>query len=134
VPEKARCGHCLHITGKGKTACYHSMTAAVIARPGGDMVLPPAPELIRNEAGPGDEGKSPASGSYEGQKQDCERKAAKRLLEKHGEYYKTLQAMPLGDDLYAGRNTREAVLDSELSFLFTREDESPPDCGTGQAE
>ncbi|MDR3173845.1 MAG: hypothetical protein LBU19_06330 [Treponema sp.] len=31
------------------------MAAAVIVRPGGDVVLPPAPELIRNEAVPGDD-------------------------------------------------------------------------------
>jgi hypothetical protein len=105
---------------------YHSMAAAVIVRPGGDVVLPLVPELIRNEAGPDGKGKNAAKKSYEEQKQDCERKAAKRLLEKHGEYYKTLKATLPRDDLYAGHNTCKAVLDSGLSFLFTYKDESHP--------
>jgi hypothetical protein len=45
--EKARCGHCLHLTKNRKTTYYHSMTAAVIVRPGGGAVLTPAPEMIR---------------------------------------------------------------------------------------
>jgi hypothetical protein len=86
--EKARCGHCLRLTKNGKTTHYRSMTAVTIVRPGGDAVLPPAPEMIRNE----DTGKEGTEGSYEKRKQDCERKAAARLLEKHGKYYKTLKA------------------------------------------
>jgi hypothetical protein len=83
-------------------------------------------EPIGNEEGPGEEGKTPARRRYEEQKQDGERKAAYRLLERHGEYYKTLKATVLGEDLYAGHNTRKAVVDWGLSFLFTRKDESPP--------
>ena len=123
---KVHCDHCLHITGKGKTTYYHSMAAAVMVRPGGDVVLPPAPEMIRNEAGMRDEGEKPAGRSYEEQKQDCERKAAQRLLERHGAYYKTLNATVLGDDLYANHNTCKAVMDCGLSFLFTCKDESHP--------
>jgi hypothetical protein len=88
--EKARCGYCLHLTKNGKTTYYHSMTAAAIVRPGGGVLLPLAPEMIRNEG---------TEGNYEKQKQDCERKAAARLLEKHGKYYKTLKATVPGDDL-----------------------------------
>jgi hypothetical protein len=51
--EKVHAGHCLHITSRGKTTYDHRMEAAVIVRPGGDVVLPLAAELIRNEAGPG---------------------------------------------------------------------------------
>jgi hypothetical protein len=44
--------------------------------------------MIRNE----DAGAEGVQGSYEKQKRDCERKAAARLLEKQGAYYKTLKA------------------------------------------
>jgi hypothetical protein len=49
--------------------------------------------------------------SYEEQKQDGERKAVKRLLEKHGEYYKGLKATLLGDDLYANGGVRPRPLE-----------------------
>jgi hypothetical protein len=64
--------------------------------------------------------------NYEKQQQDCERNAAKRLLEKHGEYYKILQAVGKGDDLYANYGTCKAVLDQGLSFIFTCKDEPHP--------
>jgi hypothetical protein len=85
------------------------MAAAVIVRPGEDVVLPLASELIGNEEGPEEEGKTPASRRYEEQKQDGERKAAHRLQERHGEYYKTLKATVLGDDVYAGHNSFQST-------------------------
>ena len=133
--KKVHCGHCLHIT-KGKTTTYyHSMIAAAIVRPGGSVVLPLMPEMIRNEDKPqegGDSSKEPAKEktesavSYEKQKQDCERNAAKRLLEKHGGYYKGLNATLLGDDLYANHNTCKDILNRGLSFIFTCKDDSHP--------
>jgi hypothetical protein len=123
---KVYCSHYLHITGKGKTRYYHSMAAAVMVRPGGEVVLPLAPEMIWNEEKLQDEGENRAPPSYEEEKQDCEHKAAQRLLEKHGEYYKTLKATLLGDDVYASHNTCKAVVDRGLSFLFTCKDESHP--------
>jgi hypothetical protein len=124
--QKVSRDHCLHITNKGITTYYHDMAAAVIVRPGGDVVLPLMPEMIRNESGAPDEAEETGKKSYEEQKQDCGRKAVKRLLEKHGEYYKGMKATLLGDDLYASHNTCKAVLDSGLSFIFTRKDESHP--------
>jgi hypothetical protein len=52
------------------------------------------------------------------EKQDGERKAAQRLLGRQREYYKTLKATLLGDDLYASHNTCKAVLDSGLSLFL----------------
>jgi hypothetical protein len=77
------------------------MAAAAIVRPGGEVVVPLAPEMIRNEQQPQYEGKSRAQKRYEEQKQDCERGAVQRLLEKQGEYYKTLNATLMGDNVYA---------------------------------
>ncbi|GHU39466.1 hypothetical protein FACS1894190_04260 [Spirochaetia bacterium] len=127
--EKVFCDHCLHITKDGKTTCYHSMTAAVLVRPGGEVVLPLAQEMIRNEDTRGtdkNDDAEPVQKTYGKQKQDCERTAAKRLPEKHGAYYKELKATLLGDDLYANHNTCKAVLDSGLSFIFTCKDDSHP--------
>jgi hypothetical protein len=127
--EKVHCDHCLHITKDGKTTYYHSMTAAVMVNPGDAVVLPLMPEMIRNEdkrAGTGKPEKVTGEKSYEKQKQDCERAGAKRLLEKHGEYYKELKATLLGDDLYANHNTCKDILDRGLSFIFTCKDESHP--------
>jgi hypothetical protein len=58
------------------------------------VVLPLAPEMIRNEGEPGDDRENRVS--PEEQRQDCERKAAQRLLEKHGDYYQSLKAALLG--------------------------------------
>jgi hypothetical protein len=129
---KVHCDHCLHMTKDGKTTYYHSMTAAVIVRPGGEVVIPVMPEMIRNEDKPKEgneeqkDDKKPAKVSNEKQKQDCERSAAKRLLEKQGEYYKELKATLLGDDLYANHNTCKDILERGLSFIFTCKDESHP--------
>jgi hypothetical protein len=127
--EKVHCEHCLHITKAGKTTYYHRMAAAVLVRPGGEVVLPLIPEMIRDEDKPAEaenDAAKTAKESYEKQKQDCERNAAKRMLEKYGEYYKELKATLLGDDLYSNHNTCKAVLDSGLSFLFTCKDDSHP--------
>jgi hypothetical protein len=48
------------------------MTATIIVRPGGEAVLPLAPEMLRNE----DQSEELSKGNYEKQRQDCERKAA----------------------------------------------------------
>jgi hypothetical protein len=54
--EKVPCDYCLHITSKGRTRYYHSMAAAALVRPGGKVVLPLPPEMIRNEEKPPEEG------------------------------------------------------------------------------
>jgi hypothetical protein len=107
TPEKVHCDHCLHITKDGKRTYYHSMTAAVVVRPGSEVVLPLMPEMIRNEDsenGMYKPGKVSEQRSYEKQKQDCERNGTRRLLKKQGEYYRQLKATLLGD-LYANHNT-----------------------------
>jgi hypothetical protein len=66
------CEHCLRQKqANGETLYYHDMVAAVVVKHGQETVLPLTPEFIRNEDGQ--------------EKQDCERKAAKRWLESNGE-------------------------------------------------
>jgi hypothetical protein len=105
------------------------MTASVMINPQSKVVLPLMPEMLRNEC-PDQKGNNadtePKKKSYEKQKQDCERNAAKRLLEKHGAYYKELKATILGDDLYANHNTCKDIIDRGLGFIFTCKDDSHP--------
>jgi len=81
------------------------MVAAVLVKAGEETVLPLNPEFIRNEDGQA--------------KQDCERKAGKRWLERNAESYRWLNPILLGDDLYADYPTCQAIVEKELHFLFT---------------
>jgi hypothetical protein len=81
------------------------MVAAVVVKHGEETVIPLMPEFIRNEDGQ--------------EKQDWERNAAKRWLEHHGESYRWLNPVFLGDDVYADYPTCRAILEKRLHFLFT---------------
>jgi hypothetical protein len=105
------CPHCLHHKmSDGETLYYHDMVAAVLVKGKEETVLPLSPEFIRNEDGEG--------------KQDCERKAAKRWLERNAECYKWLNPVYLGDDLYADYPTCAAIMEKGQHFLFTCKPES----------
>jgi hypothetical protein len=112
--DKVSCDHCLRKTKSGKqgtsTTYYHSMIAAVIAKPGSNIVLPLMPEMIRNEDGH--------------EKQDCERNAAKRWLDEHKEKIAHLKPTFLGDDLYASYPMCQKILDMGMNFIFTCKHES----------
>lgn len=115
--ENIHCEHCLHKTktlakGKVTTQYYHNMLAAVVVKPECRAVLPLMPTFIRNEDGQ--------------EKQDCERNAAKRWLEEHGDGVKPLKPTFLGDDLFACHAICKAILGKGMSFLFTCKPESHP--------
>ena len=115
--DTIHCDHCLTMTktgrnGKKSTQYYHEMTAAAIVKPGSNVVLPLMPEFIRNEDG------------YV--KQDCERNAVKRWLDKHQEKLQLLGPTFLGDDLYACYPTCRKILDGAMSFIFTCKPDSHP--------
>jgi hypothetical protein len=111
--NKIHCEHCLHITKGGNTRYFHDMIAAAIVKPGNDTVLSLAPEFIRNEDGmDGDK-------NEQEKKQDCERSAAKRFLDKHADEYNWLRPVYLGDDLYANYNICTAIIGHEQHFIFT---------------
>jgi hypothetical protein len=67
--------YCLHKSKDGITTYYHSIVAATIVKPGDSVVLPVMAEMIRNGDGR--------------EKQDGERNAAKRWLEKYGDEFWT---------------------------------------------
>ncbi len=104
--QKLGCPQCLtRKRANGKTESYHSMLAATIVAPGHAMALPLMPEFI-----------APQDGA---EKQDCERRAAKRWLAIHGERLKDLRPVYLGDDLFACQPVAEAIQGTGGDFLLT---------------
>ncbi|MDR1570257.1 MAG: ISNCY family transposase, partial [Oscillospiraceae bacterium] len=115
--DSIHCDHCLTVnktsrSGKKTTQYYHEITAAAIVKPGCNVVLPLMPEFIRNEDGH--------------TKQDSERSAVKRWLNKRGEGVKWLKPTFLGDDFYACYPVCRKILDGGMHFLFTCKPDSHP--------
>jgi hypothetical protein len=108
--KEIHCDHCLSMTKKNKkgedeTTYYHDAVTLAIVRPDCPVVLPLMPELIRNEDGQ--------------EKQDCERNAAKRLLDARGEALLWLKPTFLGDDIYCCHEICKKVLGIGANFIFT---------------
>jgi hypothetical protein len=103
--RKVHCKHCLHKSLNGEAAYYHSALTGAIVRPGSGSVLPVMPELTTNEDGE--------------EKQDCGLNAGKRRLAKHGNEYAWLKAALPGDDLFSNYPFCTAVLEQNMSFIFT---------------
>jgi hypothetical protein len=109
--EKRGCPRCL--TRKrcsGKTENYHTLLAATLVAPGHNRVLPLMPEFI-----------TPQDGA---EKQDCERNAAKRWLQQHGERVRELRPVYLGDALFSSQPMCVAVLAQGGDFLFVCKQDS----------
>jgi hypothetical protein len=101
--EKRGCAHCLtRRRSNGKTENYHTLLAATLVAPGHNRVLPLMPEFI-----------APQDGA---EKQDCERNAAKRWLERHGERIR--------DALFSSQPMCAAVLAQGGDFLFVCKQDS----------
>jgi len=103
---KIQCPHCSTRTRKGQpTEYFHTLLCATIVAPGHAQVVPLEPEFIRPQDGH--------------DKQDCESRAVRRWLERHGARYKRLNPIYLGDDLHACQPVCEAVKKQGGHFLFT---------------
>jgi hypothetical protein len=103
---KVHCRHCSTRTRKGQpTESFHTLLCATIVAPGRAQVVPLEPEFIRPQDGH--------------DKQDCESRAVRRWLKRHGARYKRLYPIYLGDDLHACQPVCEAVLEQGGHFLFT---------------
>src|SRR3954447_22681339 len=103
---RVHCPHCSTRTRAGQpTEHFHTLLAATIVAPGHQHAVPLAPEFI-----------GPQDGH---DKQDCESRAVRRWLKRHGARYKRLNPIYLGDDLYACQPVCEAVLAQGGHFLFT---------------
>jgi hypothetical protein len=88
----------------GRVTYFHSALTPVLVKPGGDKVIPLAPEFIRPQDG--------------AEKQDCELNAAKRWLVEWGDEYRALNLTLLGDDLYCHEPFCRQLLAQGLGFIL----------------
>jgi len=103
--QKIHCEQCSQrILKNGKTNYYHSVLTPVIVQPGNEHVISLEPEFIIPQDGH--------------EKQDCEIQAAKRWLEKHGDFYAKRGITILGDDLYSRQPFCQALKDKHLHFIL----------------
>jgi hypothetical protein len=110
---KVHCRHCsTRKRSGGATEYFHSLLAASLVAPGHNRVLPLPPEFV-----------VPQDGS---DKQDCESRAARRWLAKHGARYAALKPVYLGDDLFSRQPMCAAVREAGGHFLFVCKPSSHP--------
>ena len=99
------CQHCLRRqTANGPPLNYHSAITPVIVYPGRSAVIALPPEFILPQDGH--------------DKQDCERVASKRWIDKHAEHVAPYGVTLLGDDLYSHQPLCQLALDNGLNFIF----------------
>src|ERR671916_106814 len=105
VLNKVHCQQCsTRKRGKDKTEHFHALVSATIVAPEHNRVVPLEPEFIVPQDGH--------------DKQDCESRAVRRWLKRHGARYKRLNPIYLGDDLHACQPVCEAVRAVDRHFLF----------------
>lgn len=103
---KVHCRHCsTRARSGGKSEFFHTLVAATLVAPGHSQVVPLEPAFVVPQDGH--------------DKQDCESRAVRRWLDRHGTHDARLKPVYLGDDLYACQPVCEAVRDSGGHFLFT---------------
>jgi len=103
--QKIHCPNCTHRELKnGETQYAHAAILPVIAKAGESRVLVLEPEFI-----------SPQDGH---EKQDCERAAIKRWVQRNAERFSSGQYTLLGDDLYACQPICELFLENGFNFLL----------------
>ena len=103
--KKIHCEKCSHRTLKnGEINYFHGVLMPVIVQAGNEHVISLEPEFIVPQDGD--------------EKQDCEIKAAKRWLEKYGDFYAKQGVTFLGDDLFSRQPFCQAVKDKKLHFIL----------------
>jgi hypothetical protein len=108
-----QCENCSHRElSNGKTNYFHSALTPVIVQPGNETVISLEPEFIVPQDGH--------------EKQDCEIQAAKRWVEKWGEFYARRGVTILGDDLYSREPFCQALKDKHLHFNLVCKSDSHP--------
>jgi hypothetical protein len=101
--------HCRRCSSRGRadggTEYFHAFLGASIVAPGHQQVLPLPPVFI-----------APQDGA---EKQDCERNATKRWLDRHGPALAHRRPVFLGDDLFACQPIATAVQRAGGNFILT---------------
>ncbi len=111
--RKIKCRQCSsRRRSDGGTEYFHSFLGASLVAPGHHQVLPLPAELIAPQDGAG--------------KQDCERNAAKRWLDRHGPELAQWRPVYLGDDLFACQPVVAATQRTGGSFILTCKPSSHP--------
>jgi hypothetical protein len=114
--SRIACKRCLtRRTPDGETNYYHSVVAATLVKPGSHRVWPIAAELVRSLDGE--------------KKQDCELKAAKRLIERFRSDHPHLDVIVTGDDLYSHGPYIELLREKRLKFVLVAKDSSHCEMG-----
>jgi hypothetical protein len=107
------CENCSHRElSNGKTNYFHSVLTPVIVQPGNESVISLEPEFIVPQDGH--------------EKQDCEIQAAKRWVEKWGDFYAKRGVTLLGDDLFSREPFCRALKDKGLHFILVCKPDSHP--------
>ena len=103
--ESLSCKKCLTKQLKdGSVHYHHQILQATLVHPDQSIVIPLAPEFIRNTDG--------------SEKQDCELNAAKRLLKKIKAEHKMLPVIIVGDGLYSKQPFVEELVALSYSFIL----------------
>jgi hypothetical protein len=90
--------------GQDRSEHFHALVSATVVAPDHNRVVPLEPEFIVPQDGH--------------EKQDCESRAVRRWLERHGRRYARLKPIYLGDDLFSRQPVCEAVRAVDGHFLF----------------
>ena len=103
--QKIHCENCNHrVLSNGKRQYYHSVVTAVMVQPGDESVICLEPEFIVPQDGH--------------EKQDCEVQAAKRWLERHGDFYARRGVTILGNDLFSRQPFCVALKEKGFHFIL----------------
>ena len=108
------CTQCNTREKDGKIDYFHGVVTPTIVKSGKkqNQVVVLYPEFIMPQDGH--------------EKQDCEREAIKRWLEKYGQEYGEKGATILGDDLYSCEPICRKILEKQLDFILTCKESSHP--------
>jgi hypothetical protein len=107
------CENCSHRElNNGKTNYFHSALTPVMVQPGNETVISLEAEFIVPQDGH--------------EKQDCEIQAAKRWVEKWGDFYAQRGVTILGDDLFSREPFCRTLKDKHFHFILVCKPDSHP--------
>jgi hypothetical protein len=110
--QTIHCENCTVHQHDNQVRYFHSAVTPVIVAPDSTRVYPLEPEFI-----------SPQDGA---EKQDCERNAAKRWVERNGERFAAWQATVLADDLHCHQPFCTLLEQQQVNFILVCKPDSHP--------
>ncbi len=118
---KIACSNCLRRKDQsGQLHCYHAVVAATLVKYRWHQVFPLNAEMIANTDG--------------SEKQDCETKAGKRLLERLRQEHPQMAIIISADDLYSRQPFIEKCVENRLHYVLVAKEESHPEMSEWVAE